>query len=1252
MKRQLNKIIFIGSAFNYAEINLDGHTCIVGSNGVGKSTLLRAITFFYYPTNYKKDLGIPDSSQTFAQYYFDGLSYLIYEVKTEDGYFHIIFYKKDNLELAYRFVDVQYDQKYYIENFDSNAPNHLQTNTEKKNILQVEDSIHRIKADGIFCSDEFSGSYKDYKAIIYGNYYASKKEKLRQFYLLKGTEKSHQIPTVIKDILLFSNANVTKLVGAKFVKEFIANTVADRYEDEAAGKKRDFVIDLRQMQTDLEKFTRKYQDIIDFRNPNNQKLRDIIKQQHQTFRQLKQTQKELILDLGGLAKYRTEEQVLLTKEIAEIEQKIEKLTQEFAEQKATFGTVLENLTNQTAEAKVNYDKAVKAAKMYESAEFQSKLKTAAEKETLNQDLKAKQAEFAILSSVFSEIESKYKTLFGALQNEKDNFVNQQSTKNLQIEKVFNEEKMRINETQLTEKQRIVEKFATDKKLYAEEISAAKSELATFKGYYKLIEQTNYFAADLASLQKEKDLLVAQDTQNKNMIALNAKEIEKLQAEYQNFAEKIDNFLVQEEGKTKQKIASLQTQIEAISSKLAIHSTSLYGYLSANMPDWKETVGKIFQENILFRTDLTPKIVENFSQDFYGLQLDLTQLEVLAKSLEDYENDKISLQNQINVLQNDLLKEKEAKNKEKQEKSVAVGKKKKEIADENLLCEQNIEKAMHRKEAIAIQAEEFVAKAKQRKQAELNQNLGQQQAKNLEIEEVTKKIQAVDKLIEQEKLAVESAYKEKIAQIELTKSQAKTQIAAESKAKDGYFLEQQSKLNQDKTAELSGQNLDTQKIAGLEMAMKELKNKLAIIQEIEENSTYKKTIFDKEEFADKLPIFRQQYEILQEELKNKKLEFGKIETSYITDIQAFKEESAKKIYQKSANSKDLDYCENNFKTTPEYFAFQLYFEQMPAKANRQNCIDLIGNIQKNKAEIYENNVEFGNSVRKFVGRFEQDNSLGFVLKEETMQGYEHFASYLADFEINQRIEDTQRETKNLTKQLIDLIHERTESLLSKKQEVFKKVREINHEINHSGFIEAGLIDYFEMKPLDTDNLIIQKMQQLALFKNDLFSVISFEPTQDNKPNDTQKLIDLLNSLHENIKQSKESSLSLQDVFEINFSFKEGRNEVSHKTDLDSIGSNGTTTLIKTIIYIALLYSFSKLSGQRFILHCILDEVGTISANNLKKLLEYAESRNIFLVNALPNSAKLHEMYKYTWNMYKDGLGEQKISLLIATKAKLQ
>ena len=71
--RYLSKIVFINSAdksLKYSEVDLDGNVHFIGTQGVGKSTLLRAILFFYNADIQK--LGISRASNPFFIYHYVG----------------------------------------------------------------------------------------------------------------------------------------------------------------------------------------------------------------------------------------------------------------------------------------------------------------------------------------------------------------------------------------------------------------------------------------------------------------------------------------------------------------------------------------------------------------------------------------------------------------------------------------------------------------------------------------------------------------------------------------------------------------------------------------------------------------------------------------------------------------------------------------------------------------------------------------------------------------------------------------------------------------------------------------------------------------------------------------------------------------------------------------------------------------------------------------------------------------------------
>ena len=106
--RYLNKIIFLNSAhIPYAEVKLDGNVQFIGTQGVGKSTLLRALLFFYNAD--KLRLGIPKEKKSFDAFYFPcPNSYIVYEVMRENGAYCVLALKNQG-RVMFRFIDAPFD---------------------------------------------------------------------------------------------------------------------------------------------------------------------------------------------------------------------------------------------------------------------------------------------------------------------------------------------------------------------------------------------------------------------------------------------------------------------------------------------------------------------------------------------------------------------------------------------------------------------------------------------------------------------------------------------------------------------------------------------------------------------------------------------------------------------------------------------------------------------------------------------------------------------------------------------------------------------------------------------------------------------------------------------------------------------------------------------------------------------------------------------------------------------------------------
>lgn len=111
--KYLNKIIFINSAnIPYAEIAVDGNVHFTGTQGVGKSTVLRALLFFYNAD--KQRLGIQQGQKPFDEFYFrQSNSYILYEVMRDNGAYTILVSRYQG-RASWRFIDAPYRREWLI----------------------------------------------------------------------------------------------------------------------------------------------------------------------------------------------------------------------------------------------------------------------------------------------------------------------------------------------------------------------------------------------------------------------------------------------------------------------------------------------------------------------------------------------------------------------------------------------------------------------------------------------------------------------------------------------------------------------------------------------------------------------------------------------------------------------------------------------------------------------------------------------------------------------------------------------------------------------------------------------------------------------------------------------------------------------------------------------------------------------------------------------------------------------------------
>ena len=127
-------------------------------------------------------------------------------------------------------------------------------------------------------------------------------------------------------------------------------------------------------------------------------------------------------------------------------------------------------------------------------------------------------------------------------------------------------------------------------------------------------------------------------------------------------------------------------------------------------------------------------------------------------------------------------------------------------------------------------------------------------------------------------------------------------------------------------------------------------------------------------------------------------------------------------------------------------------------------------------------------------------------------------------------------------------------------------------------------------------------------------------------------------HQLQNEPNRATVSLGDAFRLQFRVKENDNDTGWVERINNVGSDGTDILVKAMVNIMLINVFKKKAAKKsgdFIVHCMMDEIGRLHPNNIKGILQFANSRNIYLINSSPTSYNPYD-YRYTYLLSKHGV----------------
>ena len=380
--------------------------------------------------------------------------------------------------------------------------------------------------------------------------------------------------------------------------------------------------------------------------------------------------------------------------------------------------------------------------------------------------------------------------------------------------------------------------------------------------------------------------------------------------------------------------------------------------------------------------------------------------------------------------------------------------------------------------------------------------------------------------------------------------------------------------------------------------------------------------DKRDHIDKIPEFEAQ----KAELMQRKQELSRRYEAAKGKVATQKQQKAELLRTKQQRlgelSRDRE-AYNEFKHSPLFEELQQRIEES-FHESRESISQLIHQLNLKDQNFQRRRETIIEQITEFAGRFRADNifNFHFIRSGSREHDFRDFAQNLKDFVEEGQIANFKREVnfhygllmRNLSKQFNDLN--------SKAGDIQRAINKINQDFERSNFV--GAIKRIQLRFRDSDNRIVNCLRHIAEFVSEN-PFAGEEPTlfnqqaQANQEKD-RKAINLLNHLRKNLERTSQQVISLGDSFKLEFRVVENDNDTQFVEKLSRAGSEGTDILIKAMIYITLLdvakEQFSK-RVKEYKIHCIIDEVGKLANNYLKELIDFANSKDILLINGSPN-----------------------------------
>lgn len=1212
--RALRKIIFVNSAhIRYAEVRLDGNVHFIGTQGVGKSTLLRAILFFYNAD--KLHLGIPKEMKTYDEFYLPHAnSYIVYEVEHEHGPFCVLTFRSSG-RACFRFVDAAYRKEWLIDN---------------KGDVTADSKVIRERL-GRASMSKIIDRYEQYRDILYGNRQAVGKEFAR--FQLMESNRYQNIPRSIQNVFLNSR------LDANFIKDIIIRSMS---EEEAN-------IDLGYYRRQVADFGQEYKDISCWYKLN-QKGESVVRTQAENvvnaYRYLL-FMKQQIAELCGELKYAVrvskERLPLVVKKIDEIIEEENRQKRLINEIQQKYDSEKTSLNQQHGVVNEDLKRLKERRELYAAQKIEDLLKRYEQEQVLKIKLEESKARLTELTARFNDVTGKFKALCQGVKNGLENYRLSQNNRifSLGQEKQKAEERMFNEHTELREN--IEAAFAEKLTVAYNAIDLLKSEKAELENEMLKLKFCQPYKEETDALNKEANSLAFREKELNGLIATTEAKINQLQTEYDKQEAEIT-------ADSKNKIDAKQQEMDEVAAKIAeidglLNRTkgSLYEWLEENKRDWEQNIGKVVnEESVLYQTGLHPQKDDGTS--LFGVKLDLIDLPLSVRKPTQLKEERDELEGKLRSLQTDKKALTEQQEKLINELKRRVAPKMRELREQKSYHETELRVIPQKQKALKLKQEDYAAKAQQEKEERaklLNTRLQEVALRRTAADTNLDKIQAEK---QKQLTAEDKRYQKAKDETIRLHEQRVAEIKADIKQQEKKAEEQLLLLQQQENEELRGRGADTHMVDECKNLIKATEDELKFIDD------HRRIVFDfqrdRESLFNREDEFKAKKKLINDKLQQLNEKYNLRKQKHNEALASLGKELAERKDEKRLLDENLQKAENfahDEKLCPPMLAEAK--ERQTLRTPIQAVEELTG-IIVSRQKSYD---KLKGAVNLFKGNFTTKNTFNFRMELTLDDDYLDFANNLEDFLTYNKIEEFRRRTSERYVDILARVSKEMGDLTRHESDVDKVIHDINNDFRERNF--AGVIKLIALQPVPSADKMVLLMKRIKEFNDDnqyaigelnLFSTANRDEVNEKA---VGYLLDFMKSLVDN---PQRQLLTLSDLFLLQFRIVENDNDTGWVDKLSHVGSEGTDTLVKAMINIMLINVFKGKVSRKFgdfRIHCMMDEIGKLHPQNVKGILDFANARNILLINSSPTTYNVSD-YRYTYLLDKDSKSQTVVHPLIS------